>query len=214
MLWSSAERSVAPKSFRVHQRFCPLKILTSPRQPTNESKPSTRLGWACVARNLADKLVAEVSKDHTKLSNSDMRAGESLKPLEAGPNLQIVTDYHSYVPPLRLTTTVRRLLSSVPSESLVGLQSVVISDRNRYTTKVKVEEALSFYHEQTRERRPWIELLVDNIFSGYPRWLLWLPFLREVLISQPLFTKLHITAMHISAECVQAHRSVVPTRGR
>jgi len=121
-------------------------------------------------------------------------------------NLKIITDCHSYVPPPRLKVAVKRLLSSVPAESLVGLQSIVISDRDRYTTKVKAEDALSFYHQQMRERKPWIELLVDNIFSGYPRWLLFLPFLQELLLAKPLFHEIahhrdaHIRGMHTSVQ--------------
>jgi hypothetical protein len=135
-----------------------------------------------------------------------MPSAESSQSMGPDESLQIIADYHSYVPPPRLEAAVKRLLSSVPAESLTGLQSVVITDRDRYSTKVKAEEALSFYHQQTRERRPWIELFVDNIFRGYPRWLLVLPLLQELLLAEPLFHEIahhrdaHIRGMRTSVQ--------------
>jgi len=101
--------------------------------------------------------------------------------------VQINAAYGTYKPPYGIVPSVRRLLTNVPVDAVSGLESIVLSDSDRYATRTRRESALSFYHQQTRDRFSWIELLIDNIFRDFPRWLLVVPLLRETLLAKPLF---------------------------
>jgi len=112
------------------------------------------------------------------------------------PKVSVVSDFKSYRPPPRVERSIRRVLSFLERESMVGLHSIVLTDQGKYAPTRRNDRdrlALGFYHQGTDARRPWIELLVDNIFAGVPQWVLRLGIVRELLLAAPL---LHEIAHH------------------
>ena len=108
--------------------------------------------------------------------------------------------------------SVQAMLKSVPRQYLIGLESVVLSESSFLTSKqLRVEgrsvpenRCLSFYHLATRDRKAWIELIVDNIGAEYPSWLRRLPLLRDLPVSSALF---HEIGHHIEATSVRGTRA-------
>lgn len=133
-----------------------------------------------------NQCLVEYSGDHSV---------DAFSELMADARLPILIEFESYVPPSRLERSVERLVESLQPSSLTGLDRIVLSDRNRYTS-VSERAALAFYHQRTRDREPWIELIVDNIFAGFPAWVLRVSVVRELLIAGPFF---HEVAHHRNA---------------
>jgi hypothetical protein len=92
------------------------------------------------------------------------------------------------------------MLSSVPSQYLVGLGSVVLTStetlsrkRRRSKTRsrkrtVKVVKTLGLYHYAHKGETAWIEIFLGRIFARWERGLwLRLPLVRDFLLAAVLF---------------------------
>ena len=110
--------------------------------------------------------------------------------------LSIQENYSNFVPPPRFRKTVERLLASLPSGHLSGLESVVLTNSatlgkgktKRIRGRKYPESAcLGFYHRGTRENGPWIELVVDNIVSSAPEFMMRWQFLADLIVSGTLY---------------------------
>src|ERR687894_363366 len=113
--------------------------------------------------------------------------------------IKVVEYYRNYSPPFDASKPVRRLLCHVPDRYLTGLHSVTLTNslstrslrrgkvrsRNR---KVRFADCRGLY------RAGQVVLLVDNIFSDYPKFLLRFPFFRSFLIGEVLY---HEVGHHI-----------------
>jgi hypothetical protein len=113
---------------------------------------------------------------------------------------KLLTHFGEYTPPFDVHPLVSRMLSTVPSEYLVGLDSVVLTStdtwsrkRRRSKTKsrkrtVKQVKARGFYHRAQRTQPAYIELSMDRIFEGLEDGLwLKLPMVRDFLVAPVLF---------------------------
>lgn len=111
---------------------------------------------------------------------------------------------------LAITT---ELLQWLGGRRLSGLQVVVLTNSSSLDQRrrIRVEgrsireaECESFYHLKTRDREPWIELIIDNIAKGLPAKLLRFRVFREFVLARALF---HEVAHHAS-RVVSGQRSL------
>src|SRR5580693_3762752 len=91
--------------------------------------------------------------------------------------LQIIENYRDYVPPAKLVRLVENLLASVPKKYLVGLRTIVLTNRSGLTKnqqrqkiwgrkgKSKLADARGAYYRATTSRPASVWLYVDNIFQ-------------------------------------------------
>jgi hypothetical protein len=113
--------------------------------------------------------------------------------------VQIVERYRNWTPPAGTRSAVARLVEGIPERYLLGLASVVLTNsegaprhqRRRKLwlkrRKVSVARAQGLYHQAWQGKPPSIELLVDNIVRGIPRFLLRWRFFSDVTFGSVLF---------------------------
>jgi hypothetical protein len=111
----------------------------------------------------------------------------------------VYENYKGYMPPRGVKASVEKLLSGVPKESLVGLESIVLTDsgsigkgmtRRVQGRKYRRQSCAGFYHPRQKGNRPWIQITVDHAFCDTPRMLLCIPIIREGMLSGTLFHEL------------------------
>jgi len=124
---------------------------------------------------------------------------------------EIIASFSGYTPPFDPAPIVERMLASVPTKYLVGLQRVVLTNSTglprklrRAVTKsrgrkVKIVEARGLYHPAWHGNQAWIEIFLDNTLKHCERrWWTKLGFLREAEIADVLFHEIghhiHLTA--------------------
>jgi hypothetical protein len=117
--------------------------------------------------------------------------------------VSVKEDFRAYAPPSWVAPTVRRLLDSLPSEHLIGLSSVVLTEsgmtgrakiRRRAGRKHSPSERLGFYRPTWRGELPCIYLVVDNIVAQNP---LPLQIARDFALAKVLF---HEVGHHLNAK--------------
>jgi hypothetical protein len=124
--------------------------------------------------------------------------------------------YRDYRPPFDATKLVSKLLASVPTKYLKGLDCVVLTNelglpRKDRTGKIwsrkrKIARSrvLGLYHRQSRDSLPYIELRVDRIAADLRRaTFLGATPLREIAFGQVLF---HELGHHIHSSVRPEHR--------
>lgn len=110
--------------------------------------------------------------------------------------------YSDYVPGVDATQVVRRLLQRVPEKYTRGLDCIVLTNfsgqprRNRVGKltargrRVAKSRVRGLYHSQWKGRPPWIELYLDNICRDVPKWALWIPPVRDLIIADVFYHEL------------------------
>ena len=142
-------------------------------------------------------------------------APESASPLPlAGASLpEIVESYRATPGSSWVPGTVSRLLRSIGPEHLHGLATIVLTDsstlRRGKTNRIRgrkyrTRDCLGFYHRSWRGQPAWIELVVDNIVARYPRPLLALSLVRDMVVSDTLF---HEIGHHLHGSVASAART-------
>lgn len=145
--------------------------------------------------------------------------------MSTGSEVPIREFYQGYKPPLNLVAVVKRLLSRIPEKYVRGLDCVVVTNlsgqsrRNRLGKtasrgrRVSQSRVLGRYHPRWRGQPPWIELYADQILSRFPRWTLWVPFVRDAVVADTLYHELghHV---HCSSGLSFAKRRMLRTTGR
>lgn len=118
------------------------------------------------------------------------------------PQLRITEAYRAYNSPIDAVATTRKLISSVPTKYLVGLDCIVLTNlsgqprRNRLGKvtgrgrRIPKSRSLGCYHREWKGQPPWIELYVDQILNTGRRLPLWVPFFRDYLFGETLFHEL------------------------
>jgi hypothetical protein len=124
------------------------------------------------------------------------------------PTPEIVVVYRDYIPPCDVRRILSVLLRYVPSENLVGLKSIVVTnsdalsrDERRQKTwsrnrKIRSADALGLYYKSTPHSGATIRIYVDNILRTYPKSLLWVRPLLNLYFGDVLY---HELGHHIHA---------------
>jgi hypothetical protein len=111
----------------------------------------------------------------------------------------VFENYKNYTPPHGVKASVEKLLLGTPKEYLGGLESVVLTNseaigkgttRRVQGRKYRRNHCAGFYHPRFKRNRPWIEIIVDNTVGDTPRMLMWIPLIREGMLSGTLFHEL------------------------
>src|ERR1700689_710984 len=129
-------------------------------------------------------------------------------PTVAGPS--VLEQYVDFVPPPGFRKRINFLLSSVPRQYLVGLESIVLTNRLALAQTQQAQvlhgergdytvgEAKGVYYGATRSTAPFVLLLVDNICRLLPDWVYRVPVVFDLQISKTLFHEIghHIDLTH------------------
>ncbi len=129
----------------------------------------------------------------------------------AGPT--IVESFRDFEPPASFKNTVETLLRYVPPKYLVGLRTIVLTNRAGLSRdkrrqkvwsrnrKVRLAESMGSYSRAWKSSPATVWLYVDNIVEAGSDWWRWVPVLRYTIPAEVLY---HEIGHHIHAE----HRPV------
>ena len=126
------------------------------------------------------------------------------------PTPQVIENYRDFEPPIHLRAQVEQLLRAVPPKYLVGLKTVLLTNRGALTRdqrrqkvfgrkgKYALAEARGAYFRATNSSSAYVLLMVDNILSAWSSWLLRVPYFRYSVLSETLYHDIghHIHAVH------------------
>jgi hypothetical protein len=116
--------------------------------------------------------------------------------------IRICEAYQHYTPPVNAAAIVHKLLSTVPSTCLKGLDCVILTNEVALSRKDRVgrvwsrrrkfdkSRVLGRYHPGSRSSLPHIQLRVDKIVAGLKGTSLHIPLFREIVFGQVLFHEL------------------------
>ena len=126
----------------------------------------------------------------------------------AGPN--IVESYRDFEPPPNFCQTIETLLKYVPPKYLVGLETIVLTNREGLTRdqrrqkvwsrnrKIRLADALGSYSAASKSSQATVWLYVDNICAAESSWWRKVPLLRYMRPSDVLYHEIghHIHKAH------------------
>lgn len=129
-------------------------------------------------------------------------------------SIEIIEAYKDWKPPFNVKKLVERMLASVPSKYLGGLESIVLTNSAAFNHEEKrrqhsqsgqkyfAKDRLGAYYAAYKGSRAWIELVVDNMIANHKGYWLWLPITRDHVIGSTLF---HELGHHIHKNFVREH---------
>ena len=129
--------------------------------------------------------------------------------------VKIVEAYKDWLPPPKTRAAVEALIASVPDRYAIGLGCIVLSNSSALTGhrkrrkhkssggKYPSSDVEGLYHHAWRGEAAWIELFVDKIFAGSPRWAFKLRVVREGFLALTLF---HELGHHLHSTQSPEHR--------
>lgn len=115
----------------------------------------------------------------------------------AGP--QIVEAYKNYSPPFDASKTVQLLLLYVPTDYLLGLRTIVLTnqgalshDRRRRKSlsrgrKYSMDKVLGSYHQAWKGELAWIQIFVDRIIANMPKGTVRVSLLRNIAFADVFY---------------------------
>ena len=116
--------------------------------------------------------------------------------------MRVTEHYKDFKPEVNALATVNRLVKGIKDEYLNGLDAIVLTNtdalnrqRRRQKTwsrkrKVAVAtDAAGLYHRAWKGEKAWIEIFVNHIPLP-PRYLRWIPLLRDLVFADVLFHEL------------------------
>jgi len=122
----------------------------------------------------------------------------------------LVTEgYVNYKPPYPLCKTVDYLLRIVDRERIEGLHEVILTNYEganreirrrkvrRGKRKIPFSNVLGLYREKYQGKPAYIELFVDNIFHGTPKWAIRIPLIRRFLMAGVLYHEIGHHIHHV-----------------
>ncbi|HZP03732.1 MAG TPA: hypothetical protein VFB43_02445 [Terracidiphilus sp.] len=128
---------------------------------------------------------------------------------------RVVEHYSDYKPPFDVKKAVEKMVASVPSEFLVGLSEIVLTNtaslprkRRRSVTKsrgrkVKIIQAAGLYHAMYNNQPAWIEIFVDRTLANLRTGGLWWLLPRELDLEGVVF---HEIGHHIHKAIRPKHK--------
>jgi hypothetical protein len=126
----------------------------------------------------------------------------------SGPTL--VESYRDFTPPSNFRGDVETLLRYVPPKYLVGLKTIVLTNRAGLTRSkrkqrvwsrnrmVRLADSLGSYSRASRSSPATVWLYVDNICRQQAEWFRWIPLLRYAVSADVLYHEIghHIHTVH------------------
>jgi len=123
---------------------------------------------------------------------------------------EIVENYNDFTPPASFRKLLVDLLRAVPSKYLVGLKTVILSNKSALTRdqrkrklwsrkrKIRMADALGSYQAAWSSAPASITLYVDNIVGREPGFIWKIPALRYLPIAPVIYHEIghHIHAVH------------------
>ncbi|MCD4811300.1 hypothetical protein K8R14_01690 [bacterium] len=118
----------------------------------------------------------------------------------------IQENYKNFNPHPKTLKSVERIVASIPSKRLAGLNTIILTNtkalnnkKRRQKTKsrkrkVALNNCLGWYIQKWDRNPAYIELLIDNIYQGYPKWVHFFNFIHDLPIASTLF---HEVGHHI-----------------
>ena len=142
--------------------------------------------------------------------NAQFQAVESIPQIFDSTCPTIVESYRDFEPPSKFKQSVETLLRYVPPKYLIGLKSIVLTNRAALSRnarrqkvwsrnrKVRHAESLGSYYRATKSSPATVWLYVDNIVEAGIGWLDRAPVLRYLVVGQVLYHEIghHIHAVH------------------
>ena len=122
--------------------------------------------------------------------------------MTANNEVRINEAYSDYTPRIDAPKVIRRLLRRVPEKYTRGLDCVVLTNFSAQSHRTRIGKLTSrgrrvsksrvrgLYHSQWQGRPAWIELYVDRICQDVPKWALWTPPLRDLIIAEVFYHEL------------------------
>jgi hypothetical protein len=162
---------------------------------------------------MSEKLFLRAAILNFAWSNSTIRDTDVIMdPSEGAANSlpQIIENYRDFEPPRQVRPLIEDLLNAVPSQYLLGLKTILLTNQKALSRdqrrqkvsgrkgKYNLAEARGAYYQATRSSPAYVLLLVDNILSAWPSWMLRVPYLRHMMLSEVLYHEIghHIHAVH------------------
>jgi len=123
---------------------------------------------------------------------------------------QIVENYHDFEPPRQVRPIVEELLRAAPSQYLIGLKTILLTNQSALTRdqrrqkvsgrkgKSNLANARGAYYEATNSNHAYVLVLVDNCLKSWPTWAVRVPFLGSSVLSEVVYHEIghHIHAVH------------------
>jgi hypothetical protein len=120
----------------------------------------------------------------------------------------IAKNYRNYSPPVDIAPTVEMLLNYVPEKYVAGLDYIELTNSTSTrklrrgktlsrSKKVKMSRCCGFYYGDH------IQILVDNLLNGAPKWMVRWPICRAILVGQVLY---HEIGHHIHATQIPVYK--------
>lgn len=125
-------------------------------------------------------------------------------------NINIVENYYNFEPRYNVKERIERLLSIVPSNYLMGLKTIHLTNyqalnhsKKRKKTwsqkrKVKLKNCLGWYYHKSTNQEVWIEILIDKVQDSFPKFFLISNFIKDWILADVLYHEIghHIHSVH------------------
>jgi hypothetical protein len=111
--------------------------------------------------------------------------------------------YNNYSPPVDVVKSIHILLTYVPPVYLSGLSEIILTNtgnlsrtrrRERVAAGLRVPEVGGLYHQVWKGQSARIEIFIDNVLRGWPKFVVKIPFFRNLALGEALY---HELAHHI-----------------
>ena len=107
--------------------------------------------------------------------------------------MKILSQYGHYQPKGDYSSSIGRVVRSLPTRYFNGLGAIVLRDETSLTREERRRgfgNCEGIYVRAKRSSSPRIELFVDNIFKPWPRWIHYVPLVRYEIVHAVLFHEL------------------------
>ena len=110
--------------------------------------------------------------------------------------------YNNYTPPFSIQRTVDNILTYVPEKHLLGLSSIILTNKDALSRKkrktkswhrkhkIALENTNGSYYQKWKKEPARIELIVDNILNDMPSFLRCIPYYRNMTVAGVLHHEL------------------------
>ncbi|MCE5312095.1 MAG: hypothetical protein LLF86_02970 [Nitrospiraceae bacterium] len=97
--------------------------------------------------------------------------------------MRIEKHYQKQIP-INVETLIRKLLSKVPKEHLIGLGSIILVDHVSHRRNIKSD---GLYWPSSGQDSARIEIALGTLYKGMPRIVFYLPFITKFMLAGVLY---------------------------